>query len=69
MRRLTGGYDGDWNTGDFSSWKSGNGDFCQNGIISADRTIQPEALEVKRVYQALQMDMADTAGQDRDCHE
>ena len=57
------GYDGDWNTGDFSSWKSGNGDFCQNGIISADRTIQPEALEVKRVYQALQMDMADTAGQ------
>ena len=57
------GYDGDWNTGDFSSWKSGNGDFCQNGIISADRTIQPEALEVKRVYQALQMDMADAAGQ------
>lgn len=57
------GYDGDWNTGDYSSWTSGNNDFCQNGIISADRTIQPEALEVKRIYQALQMDMADPAGQ------
>ena len=28
-----------------------SGDFCQNGIISADRTIQPEAYEVKYVYQ------------------
>lgn len=28
-----------------------SGDFCQNGIISNDRTIQPEGYEVKYVYQ------------------
>ena len=28
-----------------------SGDFCQNGIISADRTVQPEMQEVKYVYQ------------------
>lgn len=55
------GYDGDWNTGKWSAWRSGNTDFCVNGIISADRTLQPEALEVKRIYQALQMQMADPA--------
>ena len=53
------GYDGDWNKGEYASWKSGNADFCVNGIISADRTLQPEAYEVKRIYQALQMKMAD----------
>lgn len=30
-----------------------SGDFCQNGIISADRTIQPEGYEVKYVYQPI----------------
>lgn len=30
-----------------------SGDFCQNGIISADRQIQPEANEVKYVYQSV----------------
>lgn len=49
------GYDGDWNTGAYSSWKSGNTDFCVNGIISPDRTVQPEAMEVKRIYQGFQM--------------
>lgn len=29
------------------------GNFCQNGIISADRMIQPEAYEVKYVYQSV----------------
>ncbi len=63
------GYDGDWNHGtytdadgntkDYSSWKSGNTDFCVNGIVSPDRTIQPEAYEVKRIYQALQMQLKD----------
>lgn len=57
------GYDGDWNTGDYKTWKSGNADFCVNGIISADRTVQPEAYEVKRIYQALQMSMKDEATQ------
>ncbi|MBQ7364362.1 MAG: DUF4981 domain-containing protein [Clostridia bacterium] len=41
------GYGGTW--GD--SPNSGN--FCQNGIISADRRIQPEAEEVKYVYQSI----------------
>lgn len=63
------GYDGDWNYGSYTdgdgnvksyeSWKSGNTDFCVNGIISPDRTIQPEAYEVKRIYQALQMRLKD----------
>ena len=63
------GYDGDWNYGtytdgdgntkSYSSWKSGNTDFCVNGIVSPDRTIQPEAYEVKRIYQALQMNLKD----------
>ena len=33
-----------------------SGDFCQNGIISADREIQPEAQEVKYVYQSVWFD-------------
>ncbi|MFA9465797.1 MAG: glycoside hydrolase family 2 TIM barrel-domain containing protein [Velocimicrobium sp.] len=57
------GYDGDWNTGDYTSWKSGNIDFCVNGIISPDRTLQPEAYEVKRIYQALQMSLKDLDSQ------
>lgn len=65
------GYDGDWNKGTYTdgdgktlsyeSWKSGNTDFCVNGIISPDRTLQPEAYEVKRIYQALQMSLKDLA--------
>lgn len=30
-----------------------SGNFCQNGIISATRTIQPEAQEVKYIYQSI----------------
>lgn len=30
-----------------------SGDFCQNGIVSADRTVQPEANEVKYVYRSV----------------
>lgn len=33
-----------------------SGDFCQNGIISADRTVQPEMQEVKYVYQSIWFD-------------
>lgn len=33
-----------------------SGDFCQNGIISADRTPQPEMQEVKYVYQSIWFD-------------
>ena len=38
-------YGGDW--GD----KPNSGYFCANGILGADRTIQPEAFEVKKIYQ------------------
>lgn len=41
------GYDGAW-----GGWENDN-DFCQNGIVSPDRTIQPEAYEVKYVYQSI----------------
>jgi len=36
--------------GDFGDTPN-DGNFCANGIISADRTLQPEIYEVKRVYQ------------------
>ncbi len=39
------GYGGTW--GDAPN----SGNFCQNGIISSDRTLQPETAEVKYVYQ------------------
>ena len=42
-------YGGDW----LDSPNSGN--FCQNGLIFPDRTIQPELLEVKKVYQGGEM--------------
>lgn len=38
-------YGGDW--GD----NPNDGNFCANGLISADRTLQPEIYEVKKVYQ------------------
>ena len=41
------GYGGDW--GD----KPNDGSYMQNGIVSADRTPQPELMEVKYVYQNL----------------
>lgn len=34
-----------------------SGDFCQNGIISPDRTVQPEGAEVKYVYQNVWFDI------------
>lgn len=40
------GYGGDW--GDTPN----DGDFCNNGLISADRTVQPELYEVKYQYQS-----------------
>ncbi len=38
-------YGGDWMD------TPNNGNFCQNGLVFPDRTIQPELLEVKKVYQ------------------
>lgn len=47
------GYDGDWPI------VSTKNNFCVNGIVSPDRTIQPEMLEVKKAYQSLQMNLKD----------
>jgi len=46
-------YGGDW--GD----NPNDGNFCANGIISADRTLQPEIYEVKKVYQNIKASPAD----------
>lgn len=43
------GFDGDWEI------VSGKDNFCVNGIVSADRSIQPEMYEVKKVYQNFQI--------------
>ena len=36
-----------------------SGDFCMNGLVSADRGIQPELHEMKRVYQYVKFAFAD----------
>jgi beta-galactosidase len=46
-------YGGDW--GD----KPNDADFCANGIVSADRTLQPEIYEVKKVYQNIKVKAVD----------
>ncbi|MBN1894922.1 DUF4981 domain-containing protein, partial [bacterium] len=46
-------YGGDW--GD----NPNDGNFCANGIISIDRTLQPEIVEVKRQYQNIKGKPAD----------
>jgi len=46
-------YGGDW--GD----NPNDGNFCSNGIISIDRTLQPEIVEVKRQYQNIKGKPAD----------
>lgn len=47
------GYDGDWEI------VSGKNNFCVNGIVSPDRTPQPEMAEVKKVYQNFQISAKD----------
>ncbi|MGG7143129.1 glycoside hydrolase family 2 TIM barrel-domain containing protein [Clostridium nigeriense] len=49
-------YDGDWGV----ETSSGNKNFCVNGIVSPDRTPQPELYEVKKVYQSIQMKLKDS---------
>lgn len=46
--------------GDFGD-SPNDGSFSANGLISSDRTIQPEILEVKQVYQDIQMKAVDLA--------
>lgn len=55
LRNSSGGfsYGGDW--GD----NPNDADFCANGIVSADRTLQPEIYEVKKQYQNIKMSPVD----------
>ena len=55
LRNSSGGfsYGGDW--GD----NPNDADFCANGLVSADRTLQPEIYEVKKVYQNIKVDSVD----------
>ena len=55
LRNSSGGfsYGGDW--GDNPNDK----DFCANGLVSADRTLQPEIYEVKHIYQNIKVDSVD----------
>jgi beta-galactosidase len=47
-------YGGDW--GD----NPNDADFCANGLVSADRTLQPEIYEVKKVYQNIKVKVVDS---------
>lgn len=47
-------YGGDW--GD----NPNDGNFMANGLVSADRTVQPELREVKKVYQDIEINDVDT---------
>jgi len=53
------GYGGTWS----DSPNSGN--FLQNGIVSADRTLQPECAEVKYVYQSIWFSAQALTGENR----
>jgi beta-galactosidase len=55
LRNSYGGfsYGGDW--GD----NPNDADFCANGLLSADRTLQPEIYEVKKVYQNIKVKPVD----------
>ncbi|WP_195980379.1 glycoside hydrolase family 2 TIM barrel-domain containing protein [Clostridium perfringens] len=47
-------YGGDWGDSEFT-----DGNFCANGLVSADRTVQPELQEVKKVYQEIEIEDID----------
>ena len=55
LRNSSGGfsYGGDW--GDHPN----DADFCANGLLCADRTLQPEIYEVKKVYQNIKANAVD----------
>lgn len=42
-------FGGDW--ADIPTGNPNNKNFCANGLVSADRTVQPEVAEVKKLYQ------------------
>ena len=46
-------FGGDWQ--DIPEGNPNNKNFCANGLVSPDRTVQPELVEVKKVYQELEV--------------
>lgn len=44
-------FGGDWK--DIPEGNPNNKNFCANGLVSPDRTVQPEMLEVKKLYQEI----------------
>lgn len=44
-------FGGDWQ--DIPQGNPNNKNFCANGLVSADRTVQPEMVEVKKIYQEI----------------
>lgn len=50
-------FGGDWQT--ISEGNPNNKNFCANGLVSADRTVQPELMEVKKVYQNVKITAPD----------
>lgn len=47
-------FGGDWQ--DIPEGNPNNKNFCANGLVSADRTVQPELMEVKKLYQGIKME-------------
>lgn len=50
-------FGGDWQ--DIPEGNPNNKNFCANGLVSADRTVQPELKEVKKIYQGIDMEDID----------
>lgn len=50
-------FGGDWQN--IPEGNPNNKNFCSNGLVSADRTVQPELMEVKKVYQEIDIDDVD----------
>lgn len=47
--------------GDFGENMPSDGNFCANGLISADRKVHPGYWEVKKVYQNIDFDLVDSS--------
>ncbi len=47
-------FGGDWQS--IPEGNPNNKNFCANGLVSADRTVQPELVEVKKLYQEIGME-------------
>ena len=50
-------FGGDWQ--DIPAGNPNNKNFCANGLVSADRTVQPELVEVKKLYQNIGLENGD----------